>query len=69
MRYIHVFPPLRGLRENIFQKYFSPQMTKKSDSKWAPLATAPIFGQAPREKQDLSLILAGFGHTIRHTRV
>jgi hypothetical protein len=26
---------------------YSPQMTKKMDTKWLPLATAPILGQAP----------------------
>jgi len=30
---------------------YSPQMTKEMDSKWLPLATASILGQAPRQRR------------------
>ena len=34
--------------------HYSPQMIKKSDSKWLSLATAPILGQPPRNADRLA---------------
>ena len=43
---------------------YSPQMTNKMDSKWLPLATASILGQAPSDVGKLSCWLQS--HTPYH---
>ena len=45
LRKSHFGPFFRSFSLNMSN--YSPQRTKKMDSKWLPLATASILGQAP----------------------
>ncbi|MES9880738.1 MAG: hypothetical protein ABW185_07645 [Sedimenticola sp.] len=45
LRKAHFGPFCRSFSLN--KSNYSPQMTRKNDSKWTSLATAPILGQAP----------------------
>ena len=51
--------PLRGLRENIFQKYFSPQSIEKSDQSGFPSLRLPKSGRL-QIRTLVCLIVLGF---------